>query len=126
DIYVDALSQLEIKFKVEETSENRIKGLLEATGDFGFAILCKITGKAQLAGEKGEVEKYQIVGKNIEDLRYIAEIIKLSERKLVIEDFHYMSSEEKVKFAYDLKTLWDYNCFVVVVGVWSQSGYLNT
>lgn len=126
DIYVDALSQLEIKFKIEETTENRIKGLVEATGDFGFALLCKLTGKVQLTGESVGIEKYQSVGKNIEDLRYIAEIIKLSERRLVIEDFHYMGSDEKIKFAYDLKTLWDYNCFVVVIGVWSQNGYLNT
>ncbi|WP_070328711.1 hypothetical protein [Exiguobacterium aurantiacum] len=126
DIYVDALSQLEIRFKVEESSENRIKGMIEATGDFGFALLCKITGKTQLSGEKVGVEKYEIVGQNIDDLRYIADIINQSERKLVIEDFHYMNSKEKEKFAYDLKTLWDYKCYVVVIGVWSQSGYLNT
>ncbi|WP_342489290.1 hypothetical protein [Bacillus sp. FSL P4-0248] len=126
DIYIDALSQLEIKFKVEETKDNKIKGMIEATGDFGFKILCKLTGKAQLAGEVGGSEKYQLVGKNIDDLRYIAEIINESERRLVIEDFHYLSSAEKIRFAYDLKALWDYQCFVIIIGVWSQSGYMNT
>lgn len=45
---------------------------------------------------------------------------------LVIEDFHYLPIEEQNKFAFDLKTLWDYKTFVVVVGVWISENMLIT
>jgi len=47
---------------------------------------------------------------------------------LVVEDFHYLSIEERTKLAFDLKALWDYGVFVVIVGVWSKQNmllYLN-
>jgi hypothetical protein len=42
----------------------------------------------------------------------------------VIEDFHYLSVEERRAFAFDLKALWDYGVFVVIVGVWSEQNLL--
>jgi hypothetical protein len=47
---------------------------------------------------------------------------------LVVEDFHYLSIGERQSLAFDLKALWDYGVFVVIVGVWSQQNmilYLN-
>ena len=58
------------------------------------------------------------------DLRFIAEIIRASERRLVIEDFHYLNVEERRRFAFDLKALWDYRVYAIVIGVWSQSNLL--
>ena len=69
-------------------------------------------------------ERSKKAGHDINDLRYIAQIIKESGRRLVIEDFHYMSVEQRKAFAFDLKALWDYGVFVVVIGVWSQSNML--
>jgi hypothetical protein len=70
----------------------------------------------------------RIVGHDINDLRYIANIIKSSDRRLVLEDFHYMSTPDRRNFAFDLKALWDYGVFVIIIGVWSQTNlllYLN-
>ncbi len=47
-----------------------------------------------------------------------------SERRLVIEVLHYMSTEARDSLAFDLKALWDYGCFVVVVGVWGDANML--
>ena len=68
------------------------------------------------------------MGHDINDLRYVAELIKESRRRLVVEDFHYLSVDERKKLAFDLKALWDYELYVVIIGVWSQSNmliYLN-
>jgi hypothetical protein len=54
----------------------------------------------------------------------VAELILASGRRLVIEDFHYLSVGERKKFAFDLKALWDYGVFVVIVGVWSEQNML--
>jgi hypothetical protein len=51
-----------------------------------------------------------------------------SERRLVIEDFHYLSLRERRNLAFDLKALWDYGVFVAIAGVWSEQNmllYLN-
>lgn len=126
DIYTDALAQLDIKFIVEETKEKKVKGIVEATGEIGVKLLSKFSAKVSAEGERSTNTKFIPVGKDINDLRNIAEIINASEKRLVIEDFHYLSTNEKNRFAFDLKTLWDYNCMVIVIGVWSQSGYLTT
>ncbi len=38
----------------------------------------------------------------------------------MIEDFHYLSVEERTHFAFDMKALWDFGVFIVIVGVWSD------
>lgn len=124
DLYVDALSQLEIKLRLEQTSSKTWKGSVEASGSGGAAILTKIGLKAGVSKESVDGEKNVSAGHDINDLRYIADIIKASGRRLVIEDFHYMSVSERTGFAFDLKALWDYGVFVVIIGVWSQSNML--
>lgn len=128
DLYIDALSQLQITFTVEQTHSSSLKGSVEATGELGASILAKLGFKVASSGETSAGDKATKVGHDINDLRYIAEIIKQSERRLVVEDFHYMSVDQRRSFAFDLKALWDYGVFVTVIGVWSQSNmliYLN-
>ncbi len=45
---------------------------------------------------------------------------------LVIEDFHYLPVDQQRRFAFDLKTLWDYRTFVLIVGVWISENMLIT
>ena len=128
DLYVDALSQLQINFTVEQAQSSSLKGSVEASGELGTSILAKLGFKVTSSGETTAGNKATKAGHDINDLRYIAEIIKQSEKRLVVEDFHYMSVEQRKSFAFDLKALWDYGVFVTVIGVWSQSNmliYLN-
>lgn len=124
DLYVDALSQLEIKLTVDETSTSSFKATVEASGEFGAALLAKLGLKSSLGTDTSTGGRQTAVGHDINDLRYIANILKESGRRLVIEDFHYMSVEERTSFAFDLKALWDYEVFVIIIGVWSQSNML--
>ncbi|KPV56020.1 hypothetical protein QJ48_29800 [Paenibacillus sp. A3] len=125
DIYTDALSQLGIKLTIEQSSGTKLKGRIEAESSIGATLLAKIGIKASIENETTEDNKTKIIGQDIHDLRFIAELIIKSERKLIIEDFHYLSIAERTLFAFDLKTLWDYGCFVVIIGVWSQSNMLT-
>ena len=126
DIYTTALADLEIKLVLEESKTNKIQGSVEATGEFGTNILGKMKVKAQTLLSKDSTTKTKPVGKDISDLSHIAEIINASGQRLIIEDFHYINEKEKKSFAFDLKALWDYKCYVIIIGVWSQSGYLTT
>ena len=124
DIYVDALSQLGIKLTLETTEKSVLKGSVEASGEVGVKLLAKIGLKLASAKENERSNKMQSVGHNISDLRYISEIINASERRLVIEDFHYLSPEERQSLAFDLKALWDYGTYAVLIGIWAENNLL--
>lgn len=128
DIYIDALSQLEIKLEVESHSSGSIKGKISATGSIGNKILATLGLGTNLEMAHQDDTKHKSIGHDINDLRYFADIIKNSGRRLVVEDFHYMSISERKKFAFELKALWDYGLFVIIVGIWNRNNmilYLN-
>lgn len=124
DLYVDALSQLGIKLIIEESSKNTLKGSVEATQEVGSSIFAKLGFKQSVGGDSETSDKKKSVGQDINDLRYIADIIRVSGRRLVIEDFHYLSQAERKAFAFDLKAMWDYGCFITLIGVWVESNLL--
>jgi len=124
DIYVDALSQLDIKLTLTSKETGSVKGSVSASGDIGAALLGKIGINVQAESNRGTERSEKPVGQDIDDLRYIADILKESGRRLIIEDFHYMSIDDRRSFSFDLKALWDYGVFVIIVGVWSETNLL--
>lgn len=128
ELYVDSLSQLDVQLTLEETRSNRFHGRVMAKGEAGIALLVKAGLQSEVDASVERKTTSEPVGRDVDDLRFIADLIRASGRRLVIEDFHYMSTGERKKFAFDLKALWEYGLFVVVIGVWSQSNmllYLN-
>ena len=126
DIYRDALARLGIRIELEKSSTSAIQGKISASGEAGFKLIAKASGSGEIGGEHSWSETNQAIGKDINDLEFIASVIRESGRTLVIEDFHYLPPAEQRKFAFDLKTLWDYKTFVVVVGVWISENMLIT
>lgn len=124
DIYVDALSQLDVNIQVKESRQGVFKANLSANGTAGAALLAKVGISGSIGRDSISSTDQRIAGHDINDLRFIAEIIKNSGRRLVIEDFHYMSTADRRNFAFDLKALWDYGVFVVIIGVWSETNLL--
>lgn len=128
DMYVDALSQLEINLQLEVHDSSSLKGKVSALGEFGAKLLAALKIGATISAENTGETKAKTAGHDINDLRFIADILKKSGRRLVVEDFHYMSIDERRRFSFELKALWDYGLFVIIIGVWSQSNmllYLN-
>ena len=125
DIYVEALSNLGVKLALETAETNNIKGIIEASGEMGASLLYKVAVKLGIAAEISDSTKYRDLKCDLNNLRFIADLIIASGKRLVIEDFHYLSVENRKQFAYDLKTLWDYGCYVIIIGVWTQSNLLT-
>jgi hypothetical protein len=124
DLYADALSQLGLHLTTERRTGNTVSGKLEATGEAGFKLLAKV---ATTVG--GEIEKSNgttsvPVGQDLDDLRFVSTILNESGRRLVIEDFHYLSPAERKAFAFDLKALWDYKTYVIIIGIWAENNLL--
>ncbi|WP_313951599.1 hypothetical protein [Accumulibacter sp.] len=133
DIYIDALSQLEVRFIVSDKTTGKVEGRVEAKGALGEGLIAKVfglTGSLSAGGSASHSSEKskELVGHDINDLRYVAALVRESGRRLVVEDFHYLSVDERRKLAFDLKALWDYGLYAIIIGVWSQSNmliYLN-
>lgn len=126
DIYVAAMAELGIELVLERTDSTALKGALKAHGEAGLKLLAKAGFDIDIGGEKTNQQKTRPLGGDVNDLKHIALVIQASGRTLVIEDFHYLSANEQKLFAFDLKTLWDYKTFVVVIGVWISDNMLIT
>ncbi|MEU8432326.1 hypothetical protein AB0F18_05355 [Streptomyces sp. NPDC029216] len=128
DIYREALGELGIRLEVNSTSHTNFVGKAEASGEVGIKLLAKVTGKAGIERGRGKQSTTKPVSADVESLRFVAEILRESGRRLVIEDFHYLPIKEKARFSGDIKALWDLGVFLIVVGVWNQQNmliYLN-
>lgn len=126
DIYRQALSSLGIRFDIQKSSETNFSAELSGGGEFKAPFLAKVE-----AGASGSVEHHQgsstslDFATSIQNLEFIATSIRNSGKRLVIEDFHYLDLETRAKLAFDLKSFWDYNCKVIIIGVWTQTNLLT-
>lgn len=128
DIYREALGELGVRLEIASTTESSLTGTVEASAEVGVKLLAKVTGKAAVEHGTSGTTTYEPISQDINDLRLVADLIEASGRRLVIEDFHYLSTDERRRFAFDMKALWDFGVFVVIVGVWSEQNmlmYLN-
>lgn len=125
-LYTDVLSQLGIKLTISQQTSSSLKGKVEATSSSAISLILNAKVKLGLEKSVQDSKSEKIVGHDINDLRFIAEIIKCSEKRIIIEDFHYLPLPVRTSFAFDLKALWDYQCFIVIIGVWSKTNLLIT
>lgn len=105
---------------------------LEGTLDFkGSVELGKIVAKAAIEGGAGasgtltretEVEP---VGQTPGDLAWVSQTLVSSRKRVVLEDFHYLSEDAQRELAFMLKAMGEYGLFVVIVGVWPKDHLLT-
>jgi len=126
DVYRDALAALDIRLEVDRTVTSKLGGKVGGSVEGGFAMFAKASASTEGTYGNDTATKEVVVGRTVADLKFISDMIRESGRKLVIEDFHYLPIAEQQKFAFDLKTLWDYKTLVVVVGVWIDDNMLIT
>jgi hypothetical protein len=124
DLYMQALSEIGISFVVEKTTDTTISGKMKGKGEMGWSFIAKAEAALEGGAERSWSESTNPAGKDVNDLRFIAEVIKKSGRRLVIEDFHYLSVAVRKKVAFDLKAFWEYHLYVIVIGIWSQGNML--
>lgn len=126
DIYRQALSEIGVPFDTHTSSTITWSGEANGSGSVNVPLIAK----AQIEGSAG-VEHERTSGmeldfsKSIGNLSFISSKINASSKRLIIEDFHYLDMIQRKKLAHDLKTLWDYKCFVVIIGVWTQTNLLT-
>ncbi|MCR2819619.1 hypothetical protein NQ166_12370 [Microbacterium sp. zg.Y1090] len=125
DLYKEALGALGINLVIRETKGGNFAGHVESSVTLGQSLILKVAGKLGLSYTRSEELQLEPVSQDVNDLRFVAELLNESGRRLVIEDVHYLSHEERRRLAYDLKTFWDFGVFVIIVGIWSQQSLID-
>ncbi|MBG0741090.1 hypothetical protein IV500_17090 [Paeniglutamicibacter antarcticus] len=125
DIYREALGALGISLTVRESRAGTFSGQVEASADLGKALIAKVAAKLIAGYSRTTSTESEPLSQNIDDLRFVSQLILDSKRRLVIEDVHYLSFSERKRLSFDLKTLWDFGLYVIIVGIWRQQSLIN-
>ena len=128
EIWNNALRQLEATFSssinVTKKSSSSVGGKIDAEGNI---LVAKVAGEVHSeisSGHENQYEKNFLAGKE-NDLDYLATELKQKNKRLIIEDFHYLTEEERRNVAFDLKALYELGVYVIVVGIWSEQNLLT-
>lgn len=125
----EALGQLDVRVELRRTGTTQIEGQLDlsASGQLGNLLVGKVEAEAQAAGgaSKEQAIDQEPIGTTMADLSWVARILKASEKRLVLEDFHYVSEENRKIFSFILKALGDYGVNVILVGIWPEDHLLT-
>lgn len=81
----------------------------------------------QLSSKMEVADEHEVLSDVVgtDTLNYLATKIRESGKRIIIEDFHYLSEKEQQRMAFDLKALWDMGIFFVIVGVWAEQNLLT-
>lgn|SRR5487761_437455 len=120
---------LNVRAEISRKATGGYEGTLEisATAAVGIKILAKlgITAKTGTKASRQKEVSTEPVGQTPGDLNWVAKVLAASEKRLVIEDFHYVSEENRRETAFLIKALGDYEVFVIVVGVWPHDHLMS-
>ncbi len=127
DIYAEVRRQLGVRDLVETKTTHDLKAGVsaEAKGEAGIPLLTKAQAGGTLHGdyEYGTAKTFSSVAAG-NSLVSLAAALKEVGKRVIIEDFHYLSDSERKAFAFDLKALWDLKIFVIIIGVWAEQNLL--
>lgn len=128
-ILTSALGQLGVRAELRRTAGNELEGRLDLTaaGKLGLSFLAKVEVEGAAGGTIGKTTEVESepVGQTPGDLSWVARVLRESGRRLVVEDFHYVSEPNQRAFAFMLKALGEYGVFPIIVGIWPQDHLLT-
>jgi hypothetical protein len=128
-VFREALGELDVRAEIRRTGRSQLEGHLDfsGSGEVGNFLLGKV--QAELGGSGGMTTDRETetepIGRTPGDLAWVARTLRASGKKLVIEDFHYVTEDNRKAFAFMLKALGDYGVNVIAVGVWPEDHLLT-
>jgi hypothetical protein len=128
-LFREALGALDVRAELKRVGATQFEGQLDFTGggELGNRLLGKVSVDASATGKAGKETETETepIGKTPGDLSWVARTLAASERRLVIEDFHYVTEENRRAFSFILKALGDYGVHLIIVGVWPEDHLLT-
>lgn len=128
-LLTEAMGRLGVRAEIRYTTEKTLTGTLDlgASGSFGALLFAKAKAQGKLTGQVGRRQSTESapVGRTPADLSWISFVLVESGRRLVLEDFHYLSRDEQQRFSFLMRAMEGYGVRVVVVGVWAEDHLLT-
>ncbi|WP_439526251.1 hypothetical protein [Roseovarius mucosus] len=125
EIYRQILANLDISLVVEKATSGGATLSFKGASEIGWNWLAKAKGEVKIDGEVNQEVVKKTVGHDEFDFAFLSDVIKVSGKRVIIEDFHYLGSDVQRDLAHELKTFWDYGVYFVIVGVWHRKNYLT-
>lgn len=92
----------------------KIPGILEAT----------ISGTTGSSGLDERTSTYSHFNGYDEDIKFLAKQLVKHNKRIILEDFHYLPEERRMDIAFQLKALYELNVFVLIIGIWAEQNLL--
>jgi len=108
----------------ELSSSAEVNAEIQAGANFIFAK-GGASVDSTISSEKGDLKESEFVPGYDEDLQYLAKEIKKADKRLILEDFHYLTEDMRRKVAFDLKALYELEVYVLIIGIWSEQNLLT-
>lgn len=130
DIYKSVLRQLRIDFEESKELTTSISGepkigikanvkipffgKVEADGEFGTSL------------ERDKTTTYKVIEYNLELAQDFSELLRNYKfnKRIILENFHYLSESTQKQLAVDLRIFEDYNILFVILGIWREKNRL--
>ncbi len=128
DLYKEIRRQLGVKDLTATKASSGLSGKVgaELKGGLSIPLIAKADVQGAVEAELSGAEEKSF--NHVPDegsLVALAAEIKKSKKRVIVEDFHYLSDEERNRLAFDLKALWDLSVFVIIIGVWAEQNLLT-
>jgi hypothetical protein len=118
-----------VRAELKKTTTHELEGSLDFSraAELGVKLLAKGKVEAGASGglHRGNQTELEPIGQSPADLSWVSRTIATSEKRLVLEDFHYLAESVQKELAFLLKAMGEYGLYVIVVGVWPK-GHLLT
>lgn len=130
DIYNSIARQLEIEIlesrEVTTTIGGEVKVGLKAKIRIPLFGGGDAETEAKVSSDKGSGKSFKIIDFNLalaQDLSELLKNIKFSKR-IILENFHYLSEDIQKQLAIDLRIFEDYNMLFIILGIWREKNRL--
>jgi len=130
DLFNSIVRQLNIEIleSTETTSTigGEIKAGLKAKVRIPFFGGADAETEASTSLEKESGKNYKVIDFNLalaQDLSELLKSIKF-EKRIIIENFHYLNEEVQKQLAIDLRIFEDYNILFIILGIWREKNRL--
>lgn len=131
DLYKSILRQLEIEFQESRESALSIGGEtkvgIKANVKIPFMGSFESTAEAGGAVDQENKTVYKTVEYNLELAQDISELLKAISfnKRIILENFHYLSLETQKQLSIDLRIFEDYNILFIILGIWREKNRLG-
>lgn len=130
DIYNSILRQLNFEFEVSKETTISISGepKIGLKAKFKIPLVGGIEGSAELGGsiEKDTAKTYKYIEYNLELAQDVSELLIIShfKKRIILENFHYLTQETQRQLSIDLRVFEDYNILFIILGIWREKNRL--